>query len=552
MAINPANYTYRQQIEGLSPSATNSGQVLVITEASVDATFWSNIANGGGPLRVTEDSDGANQLPLEVVLCDTVSQTLIAWTRKPSYSSADRSVYVFAVDNSDTQPPVTDTFGRNAVWQDYELVIHQGTSADSSGSHTPALIGTPSLVTGLFGQDMYSFSGTDRIQVPSSAELNFLGGFGILEWREYTSSIQYSFDKVAGNADGYRVFADTSKLRLRTPTTTPSNLDAAALPPSVLTQNVYNLDTGASSKNIYSNGSLDVSDTFTGAYSGNTADLVIGNSVDFDRPNTAGQSETWFRNAPFTSDEVATHYNNQSNPGTFWTQFAPDDPSAGGGVTGGIAVTIPTPTFSADGSATLPQPAADAAFTLPAPVFAVEGSATITVPDADIAVTVPAPTFSADGSATLPQPSADVDATLPAPTFSVEGSATISQPVGNVAITIPAPTFNADGSATLPQPNVDIGITIPQPVFTIEGSVSVTFPVADIAVTIPAPTFSVSGSVTLPQPDADVSLEVQAPVFDVRGTVSGFGLEPAPRGTIVISKPSKTLLLRKPSKRLKI
>jgi len=95
MSITVTDYSYRQLITGDSPANTNSGQILRINEDSVDATFFDNVQNGGGDIRVCSDEDGLNQLPLYVLVCDTSTDALELRTLKGSYTTLNRDVYIF-------------------------------------------------------------------------------------------------------------------------------------------------------------------------------------------------------------------------------------------------------------------------------------------------------------------------------------------------------------------------------------------------------------------------------------------------------------------------
>lgn len=145
MAITPSQWSHILTIpESYTPSAATSGQTLVITESVIaklsagdQTTFWSNVANGGGDVRICTDSAGANQLPVEVVSLDNGAQTCVIWTRKATYTGTGE-LYVFIGKAGETQPAVTDPFGRNAVWVDYVAVYHMqeasGDAIDSTGN----------------------------------------------------------------------------------------------------------------------------------------------------------------------------------------------------------------------------------------------------------------------------------------------------------------------------------------------------------------------------------------------------------------------------------
>lgn len=160
MAITPSQWSHVLTIpESYTPSAATSGQTLVITESVIaklsapdQSTFWSNVQNGGGDVRICTDSGGINQLPVEIVSLDNAAETCVIWTRKPTYDGAG-DLYVFIGKAGETQPPVTDPFGRNAVWSDYAGIysLSDGTAIDSSGGNDLTTSGAPSVVSGKIG-----------------------------------------------------------------------------------------------------------------------------------------------------------------------------------------------------------------------------------------------------------------------------------------------------------------------------------------------------------------------------------------------------------------
>ena len=144
MAITPSQWSHVLTIpESYVPSVATNGQTLVITESVIaklsapdQSTFWSNVQNGGGDVRICTDSGGVNQLPVEVVGLDSVAETCVIWTRKSTYNGTG-DLYVFIGSAGETQPSVTDPFGCNAVWSDFSLIIHEGATVDSTGNHAP-------------------------------------------------------------------------------------------------------------------------------------------------------------------------------------------------------------------------------------------------------------------------------------------------------------------------------------------------------------------------------------------------------------------------------
>lgn len=173
MAITPSQWLHVLTIpESYTPSAATSGQTLVITESVIaklsapdQSIFWSNVQNGGGDVRICTDSGGVNQLPVEVVSLDNSAQTCVIWTRKPSFDGTG-NLYLFIGKDGETQPPVTDSFGRNAVWQDNAATynLNDNSGKDSTGNNDLLVLGAPTTVSGVFGDALRFNSGTDLLE----------------------------------------------------------------------------------------------------------------------------------------------------------------------------------------------------------------------------------------------------------------------------------------------------------------------------------------------------------------------------------------------------
>lgn len=190
MAITPSQWSHVLTIpENYTPSAATSGQTLVITESVIaklsapdQSAFWSNVQNGGGDVRICESIDGNNQLPIEVVSLDSVAQTCVIWTRKPTYDGTG-DLYIFIGKAGETQPPVTDPFGRNAVWQDYEIRLgceDLSVAEDSTGKRSYSDIG--SVIRGVQGKFGNAYSLTDAGLSTSSPDYDFSNGYKISYW----------------------------------------------------------------------------------------------------------------------------------------------------------------------------------------------------------------------------------------------------------------------------------------------------------------------------------------------------------------------------------
>ena len=162
-----------------TPSATHSGFVFLLstgwfTQADgiprgspIDGGTYS-IANGGGDLQAYSDESCTTRVPVHVVEFVTGgTPSAQVWVRLSSYAAGDK--ITIAKDSVQTvQPAVTDTYGRNAVFQDFELVIESGTGIDLTGNHTPTVVGSPSTGSVAFSDGYVLDANAKYIQIPHS------------------------------------------------------------------------------------------------------------------------------------------------------------------------------------------------------------------------------------------------------------------------------------------------------------------------------------------------------------------------------------------------
>lgn len=104
-----------------------------------DAIF-SNIQSAGEDLRVftSENMTPDTEIPIEVTEVTTGSNLIKGFVRVPSALAIDDRIYLrTTVGGGEAAYPVSDTNGRNNVWQDYETVHHgNDLTVDVTGSHS--------------------------------------------------------------------------------------------------------------------------------------------------------------------------------------------------------------------------------------------------------------------------------------------------------------------------------------------------------------------------------------------------------------------------------
>lgn len=344
MAFTASNWGQGQLLTGLTPVATLGGFVAVITKDNLPTSAFdtgtTSCLNGGGDWRFSTDINGTNQLPCDIVTCVTsatpANVEFIAWIRFPTYSSGSREVYAFWNRAGQTQPATGAAFGRDEVWQDFELVVHQGTTIDSTGNHAPSLVGSPSLSTMLWGGQGYSIQSVNQyLSVPHAAGLNAEKDYSIDCWVDAGTisdgDVRTLYDKSFQNTNGYvgtvsnSAAAPSGVSRHRNPNLTNSNLD-------IVNQNgmqrlAYYFD--GTTRTISRDASVTNSDTPTGTVTNNTESLIIGNRYDFQRPVQSTLGEFWL-SIPNRQTDRNLEQSNQLNPATFWTEGEVFVPGGGG------------------------------------------------------------------------------------------------------------------------------------------------------------------------------------------------------------------------------
>jgi len=163
--------------------------------------IWSIALNGGGDLRFASDAQGNNRLACEVVTFNTSTQKAEIHVKAPSVSSAiDTPIYIFYGKVGATQPAVTDTYGRNNVWDsNFIFVNHMNSATDSTGKTSfSSFSGT--VVDGKVGSGV-DFNGTsDKIDYNALAGPN--GNFATFEfWSNFDALARGDFQAIM-NTDG--------------------------------------------------------------------------------------------------------------------------------------------------------------------------------------------------------------------------------------------------------------------------------------------------------------------------------------------------------------
>lgn len=221
---------------------------------------------------------------------------------------------------------VTDTYGRNAVWTGFQIVLHaESALTDSTGNRTMGQTGTVAYASAQIGN---GFSIPDTANYPTAPDANDI---------DYTGNMYYSAwlrRNDAGNRDspfskgspwtdgtGYWMHFDSSNnVVINRPATSYSNLSLGTLDITTERKLFAYKKTAATNMKIYSNGSLlnTVTTNATGAFTANTASLRIGNRTDSDDLWDGTMDEVRFSSTLPSDDWLLIDYNNQSDEPGFW------------------------------------------------------------------------------------------------------------------------------------------------------------------------------------------------------------------------------------------
>jgi hypothetical protein len=291
--------------------------------------FWGTVANGGGDIRCYK-SDGTTQLAREVVSCDTATDTgeLHVKFSGTLSSSVDTEIQIWTDEG--TEPAVTATYGRNAVWSDYEVVAHlDSDGTDSTGNNpSPSSSGTISSYSGKIGGgrlvDGYYQYGSGTY----STSLTMQGWMNRPNNLVTTNEIRVACLGDISATDqqlnlGTNVVGSDSRTDFQFFNGTVADTKTQG---TAVFQNtwfmLHGVQASTSDRRQYTNGSQDGINTANLSLSGIDT-FRIGQSADLTPYGETGRlDEVRLRYSVLSADWITTEYNNQSAPSTFYTAAA--------------------------------------------------------------------------------------------------------------------------------------------------------------------------------------------------------------------------------------
>jgi hypothetical protein len=331
-----SSWKYRKKITidhtKVSADQTNFPVLISTTDSSWKDTSNSGHAgqSDGGDFVITS-SDGTTKLSHEIETYDNTSGQLIAWVKVPTLSSsADTELYIYYGNDS-----VSNQWDAANVWDsNFKGVWHlpNGTTlsaTDSTAVNNGTASGTAATAGQVDGAASYSNFG-DNISVGTDSSLNITGSITISAWIYPTSLSSGNnrprmFNK--GSGTGYFFGIDNAN----TTAGLGFGINAGgvgteyAAAGNVITLNAFQhvvaTYNGSGQTAFYVNGSAVSADVgaISGNITSNSSTARIGNRDDLTRQFTGKIDEMRISNTVRSASWVATEYNNQSSPPSFYS-----------------------------------------------------------------------------------------------------------------------------------------------------------------------------------------------------------------------------------------
>ena len=214
MSLATDGFTFLGTLKVPSLSGATASNVALLIKANAFTTAMVNdLKADGGDLRLSSDSAGNTQLPVEIV--DGLDYV---WTRVASVQ-INTLVYVWGNKPAATQPAEGAAFGRDAVWVDFEVNYHFNSSGiliDSTGNQNLTQAGSPTSVTGQVGDAANcAASYSNRFTAVGYTGITGSGARTVSLWSKSTASADRGITSWGENNNGLRwsVYLQGGQLR---------------------------------------------------------------------------------------------------------------------------------------------------------------------------------------------------------------------------------------------------------------------------------------------------------------------------------------------------
>src|SRR5260370_5704363 len=338
-----AQYSYERTITIDHTKVPNTDQASFPVLISGTYSYLATVANGGRvrnangfDIILAREQSGTVRLDHEIESYDPSTGTISFWVRIPTLSHTTDTIIYFLYGNSSI---TTSQENKTGVWDsNYKGIWHfaNGTSLNVNDSTSNGANGTNSGATATAGQidGAASFNGSSQINIAASGSLT--APFTIEAWAKPSSFNGYSEAGLCGSRSPQDYGSDV--------TLTSSGLHGIiGTGSSWITTNAdasysYTLNTwhhvayavSTSGYSAYADGASRGSGTLSGTallYDTNHT-LTIGTSGYPGDTFTVTIDEVRVSNIIRSADWIATEYNNQNSPSTFYSSGTESTPPA--------------------------------------------------------------------------------------------------------------------------------------------------------------------------------------------------------------------------------
>lgn len=303
---------------------------VLINLGDLPSGFHSHVNTDGSDIRVTK-ADGITEIPRELVNYNPTNDTGELYLKGSLQNATNTDFYIYYGNAGASDYAASSTYGRNAVWSDYLMVVHGRSLTDATGKRTLTNNGSVATTTGKIG-DTFVFNGSNYISAPDASDIDLVSSdLSISAWLYNTSypSNKWEYPIVTKNSNAVnsaynfsiRGTKDSTNLGKAMFNNGNQNVTFAS---TTISQNAWsylNLSFKDSTHltNHFKGGSTNGSGTNVGSSVGNTQPLKIGGQPGDGFYFVGSIDEMRLRGSTTTPGWISTEYNNQNLPSSFYS-----------------------------------------------------------------------------------------------------------------------------------------------------------------------------------------------------------------------------------------
>lgn len=336
-------------VQSSQVNANQTNFPVYVNLGNLPASFFATVRSDGGDIRITK-ADGVTELPREILDINTSSNTGAIYFQADALSASTNTTFFIYYGNATaTDYAVSATYGAQHVWDsNYMAVWHlnnnpAGTApqlidstSNANSMTTQGIMTSGELVTGIMDKAIYFNNGANlqfgKLADKGVSDTLRLGGttaMTIESWintQNLANGEEFVMSKnLYSSGQGYALSVSTDGA-VHFKFNGGTNMTSTAA--GVISQNTWNQIIGTfasgTTGSIYKNGALNKTSSWTAtSLTASTGDATI--AIASDNETTSGYEwvgmlqEIRISNIARSSSYVATSYNNQSSPASFFS-----------------------------------------------------------------------------------------------------------------------------------------------------------------------------------------------------------------------------------------